>query len=545
MAKRCPRCGADGEDDDVFCEADGARLERTGGEPSAPQGVAPSAVATVAVVVAVAGACGGCGAVGTDEGDGYCSSCGHRLQAAPTELPVGSSLGRYTIVSPRASDDAVGRDEAGAEALVTKGTPLALVEAAALRIIQGDPRYPSVIEYVHDDLLALSVPGGRPLAERAPSLDTAGRIAVVDAVIDIAESVERAGFAWSPRAADFHLQDDSKVALARLRGARPLGPNERLDVQLALEALGQLLLASAALDPPALVRVLVTVPLPHHRARTVTEARAHVERLRAAMLAATDEAVPLAALTDMGVRHPHNEDAVEVASGTTGGEPWIVMVVCDGVSSSTHAEQASTIAAKTARDALAHFARSGDSGFEATTTSVSEAIRSAHVAVCASTLDVKSDDPPGSTIVCALIHRKRLTVGWVGDSRAYWITKRGGELLTRDHSWVNETVDRGEMKEEEALRSPLAHALTKCLGPLEDPHGQIKPSVRTRDLAGEGHIVLCSDGVWNYFSTDEIVAIVGAPPVPSAPAVIARRLVSTALARGGHDNATVAIYRHG
>ena len=541
MAKRCPKCGADGEDDDVFCEVDGARLERADGEPSAPQAGASTAAA------GAAGACAGCGAVGTDEGDGYCSSCGHRLQPAAVlaELPVGASLGRYTITASRAPDDALGRDDAGGEALVTKGSALALLEAAALRTIQDDARFPSVIEYVHDDLLALSVPRGRPLAEQAPSLDTAGRIDVVLAVIAIAESVERAGFAWSPRAGDLHVEGTSEVVLARLRGARPLAANERLDVQLALEALGQLFLASAALDPPALVRVLVTVPLPHHRARTVADARAHVERLRAAMPEPQGESPSLAALTDMGVRHPHNEDAVAVASGTTGGEPWIVMVVCDGVSSSTHAEQASTIAAKTARDALAHFARSGDSGFETTTTAVSEAIRSAHVAVCASTLDVKSDDPPGSTIVCALIHRKRLTVGWVGDSRAYWITKRGGELLTRDHSWVNETVDRGEMKEEEALRSPLAHALTKCLGPLEDPHGQIKPSVRTRDLAGEGHIVLCSDGVWNYFSTEEIVAIVGAPPTPCAPPVIARRLVSSALARGGHDNATAAVYHHG
>ena len=80
------------------------------------------------------------------------------------------------------------------------------------------------------------------------------------------------------------------------------------------------------------------------------------------------------------------------------------------------------------------------------------------------------------------------------------MSSTGGELLTRDHSWVNEAVERGDLSEEDALRQPLAHALTHCLGPLENEGesiDQVDPEVRARDLPGPGMVVLCSDGLWN------------------------------------------------
>ena len=478
----CPQCGAASEVGDVFCEVDGARL--------------------VAARV-VDGACPGCGATATDDGDGYCSTCGHRLAAGPKD-PV-----------------------------PTKD------EAAAIVIFRDDPRFPPGPG---------AAPRGAPLAVMAASIEPAAGVAIVRALVDIADAFEAARLAWSPEHEDLRLVG-SRLVLGRLRGTRPLATEERLDVQLALDALGRVLLpepsawnAPFTMAPPALVRALVTAPSGHRRGRTIDEARALVAEGERTIDVPADDAPDVASLTDVGVRHLHNEDAVAVATGSP-AEPWSLLVVCDGVSSSAHAEIASAIAARTARDALAHFVASGEADFDSTSSAVAEAIRAAHVAVCASTLDVDAANPPGTTIVCALVHRRRLTVGWVGDSRAYWVTKRGAELLTRDHSWVNETVDRGEMSEEEALRSPLAHALTRCLGPLEDPKGEVRPSVKTRDLAGPGHLLLCSDGVWNYFTLEELRAHVGAVADLSA-AAIARSIVNRALAAGGHDNASVAVYHH-
>lgn len=262
----------------------------------------------------------------------------------------------------------------------------------------------------------------------------------------------------------------------------------------------------------------------------------------------SDDAHRLATSVHPGLRRQHNEDSVAFACGETPtGDPFRILVVCDGVSSSTHAEQASQIGARMVIEALDHCCRSGDVAFESARTAMVEAIRSAHVAICAQGIEHGNAEPPGTTCVAALVIRDRLVVGWVGDSRAYWVTAKGGELLTRDHSWVNEVVDSGEATLEQAMRSPHAHALTRCLGPLEagEELQQVEPDVVSRVLAGPGALMLCSDGLWNYYPIPEQMAALiqrcGSSPTPTR---LARFLVHKALSRGGQDNVAVAVYSH-
>lgn len=262
----------------------------------------------------------------------------------------------------------------------------------------------------------------------------------------------------------------------------------------------------------------------------------------------SDEVHRIASSTHPGLRRQHNEDSVAFASGTTpGGDDFRVLVVCDGVSSSTHAEQASQIGSRIVVDALARRCRSGDVPLDRARAAMVDAIREAHAAICAPGLVAGTAEPPGTTCVAALIIRDRLVVGWVGDSRAYWFTASGGELLTRDHSWVNEAVDSGEATLEQALRSPHAHALTRCLGPLEPDEGlpPVEPDVVSRVLAGPGSLMLCSDGLWNYYPIPEQMAglVQRCGPSPTS-ARLARFLVHKALARGGQDNVAVAVYSH-
>jgi serine/threonine protein phosphatase PrpC len=162
--------------------------------------------------------------------------------------------------------------------------------------------------------------------------------------------------------------------------------------------------------------------------------------------------------------------------------------------------------------------------------------------------------------VVALVRGRRLTVGWVGDSRAYWVpadAKREARLLTRDHSWVCDAVASGALTEEQAMQSPLAHALTQCLGPLEivDPDAasglsqrrvqEVEPDVKSLDLRGRGHLVLCTDGFWNYFSAPaDVASLVRSAGDGATAQGISRRLVNHALARGGEDNVTVVVYAH-
>jgi serine/threonine protein phosphatase PrpC len=240
------------------------------------------------------------------------------------------------------------------------------------------------------------------------------------------------------------------------------------------------------------------------------------------------------------MKRAQNEDSASVEIG----EGWTALVVCDGVSSSNHAGAAAEIASGAACATLANIARSRDLSGSGALQAVATAIRAAQAAVCSHQFEPKAGgEPPGTTIVVALVAKDRVVVGWVGDSRAYWVTRDGGDLLTRDHTWVNEAVASGEWTEQEAMQQPLAHALTRCLGPLEwGGAGTVDPDVAVKEIHGPGFLVLCTDGLWNYFPTAAELGRLVEPTMGVSEA--AERLVNAALAAGAHDNVTVALYRH-
>jgi serine/threonine protein phosphatase PrpC len=480
---------------------------------------------------------------------------------------VGARLAGGIVVSSPAADEHLVRAPGGAQLRVVLGEASVVErEADLLERIGGSGAFPSFVECGEDEThgpylaVAAPPPDARPLAESGPNLTLASAIALIRAMVDAAQVIEKIGFAWEPQRDDVHVRPDGSPRLARVRVPRKLGAGERLDARAVVEAVGPTFVPMPALNGPARAfRLLLPhVAVPGELGNSIDDVRREIAAVELEIAPPTDDGLRIAGVCDPGLRRPHNEDALAFATGKTGGERWSVLVVCDGVSSSSHAEQASALAAKTACDALAHFARSGDVAFEAGAPAVSLAIRAAHVAVCAHGIEIRGDDPPGTTIVVGLVWRRRLTVGWVGDSRAYWVSENGAELLTQDHSWAVEAVARGEMTEAEAAQAPLAHALTRCLGPLEvvdpdDPKtrrriAEVAPDVRARDLPGPGWVVLCTDGFWNYFprATDvaTLVRSAGAGTSGVTPAPAARKLVNVALARGGQDNTTVLVHEH-
>ncbi len=244
----------------------------------------------------------------------------------------------------------------------------------------------------------------------------------------------------------------------------------------------------------------------------------------------------LAGVSDRGKRHHRNEDALALVS-CTGGD---ALVVCDGVSSSQNADAAATAAAAAACAALTASLESTGAAIDAL---ILGAIRSAQVAVDAVPfVRGVADDPPETTIVLAVRRGRRVAVGWVGDSRAYYLTAEGIRALTRDHSWLVEIVSEGLMTRDEALRSPLAHCVTRTLG---GPAGEDvdDPSLVAFDIPdGPGLVVLCSDGLWNHASEPaQIAEVVRAQPAGGDALAVARGLVDYARSRGGHDNITVAV----
>jgi serine/threonine protein phosphatase PrpC len=498
--------------------------------------------------------CPACGVDDRDDGDGFCAECGHRLvfaSGAPS-IPPAEAVGGWKVKTARAPDDfeAVGSAGSPGRAIVVVGAAEALAaEVSALEAMRSDPRFPRVIENTLDErwgsYAALTPPpvGARSLMEAAPTLSVDESLEMLRQALDAAESVERARIDWAPMRSDAFVTREGKLFFARLRSGRRLAPGERLDARGVSEAVGGALLPEPGIrGTPRLVRLLSAHYIVEaDRACTLESERAELAAVEVELErdGAPDRSRE-ALLSDRGMKRAQNEDsaAIEV------GEGWVALVVCDGVSSSNHAGIAAEIAASTACATLANMARLRDMSGSGAVQAVATAIRAGHAAVCAHQFDRKpAGEPPGTTIVVALVHGDRAAIGWVGDSRAYWVAPSGGDVLTRDHTWLNDAVASGEWTERDAMAQPLAHALTRCLGPLEwGGAGTVDPDVNVREVHGPGFLVLCTDGLWNYFPTAaEIGRLIDTTMGVSEAS---ERLVNAALAAGAHDNVTVAIYKN-
>ncbi len=242
----------------------------------------------------------------------------------------------------------------------------------------------------------------------------------------------------------------------------------------------------------------------------------------------------LASVSDRGLKHSDNQDFVSLKS--LSNETYIV-VVCDGVSSSARAELASQVAAQKTCSALAELVFQGNSSSKV----MNEAITSAQQAVSQLKLTSREgeSEAPSTTLVAALVQNNQLTLGWLGDSRAYWLSSKGSYLLTKDHSWFNQAVSSGKMTVEQASQHRQAHAITRWVGGTSERFHL--PSIKTLKLPLKGHLLLCSDGMWNYAPKSANLAKLVFSSEQDDALNISRHLVEFAKSSGGHDNITVAI----
>lgn len=260
-----------------------------------------------------------------------------------------------------------------------------------------------------------------------------------------------------------------------------------------------------------------------------------------------------AGISDRGRRHHRNEDALalrglRLSLGAGHGPAQrsaAVAVVCDGVSSAARPDEASEIAAEVAAEALVAALRADDAPAAATRDAIYAAGRA--VAELAYSDGANSywaeHGAPACTVVSAVVTGGAVTVGWVGDSRAYWIPRTRAESappikLTEDDSWLAQVLAAGTLTLAQAAADPRAHAITAWLGEDAD---LVEPRVVTIEPEGPGVVVICTDGLWNYL--DDVDQLAAALPKEAldAPLNAARRLVDIALHCGGRDNITVAV----
>lgn len=260
--------------------------------------------------------------------------------------------------------------------------------------------------------------------------------------------------------------------------------------------------------------------------------------------------IKIIAKTDIGYNREQNEDAFAICPNLHSprweqtkscedfGEYGSLLVVADGMGGANAGEVASSISIETMKE---QFTPSNLAAIvqdkEHITEFLSKAVSLADKAID----DVMTQRPEtsgmGTTIVvCWLIHDQAY-VAWCGDSRCYIYNGVSGlRALTKDHSWVQEMVDRGEISEEEAFHHPDNNIITRGLG---DFITDTVPDIVTQPIKPNDIILLCSDGLCGYCDHKTIEKIIKDNQTNLNRCC--NKLIDTALKTGAEDNITVAL----
>ena len=220
---------------------------------------------------------------------------------------------------------------------------------------------------------------------------------------------------------------------------------------------------------------------------------------------------------------PHNEDALgkrEPRAAAMLASRGRLYIVADGMGGHRAGEVASGLAVETVLDA---YYRSGESP----AVSLSSAIEAANSRIAQAGASDEERAGMGCTVVACALHGAEATIGHVGDSRAYLLRAGAVRRLTRDHLYV---IDVFGLSEDAAASSRGRHVLSRALGVDE----QVKVDLVTIPIAAGDRLLLCTDGVTNVVTDDEIGVLLARP----SPRAAVRRLLALARLRRTRDNAS-------
>ncbi|MFZ5981418.1 MAG: Stp1/IreP family PP2C-type Ser/Thr phosphatase [Candidatus Zixiibacteriota bacterium] len=245
--------------------------------------------------------------------------------------------------------------------------------------------------------------------------------------------------------------------------------------------------------------------------------------------------VKVAGKTDKGLVRSGNEDFLHIDSENN------VFAVCDGMGGHQAGEVASMTAAETVQTVFSHFNKpllddpKLDLGkpLPASCELMLKAIRLANRAVYNGAQEDPSKSGMGTTIVATAFEADIVSVAHVGDSRAYRLNERNLEPLTRDHSWVQEIQDNGNISQNEASSFIGRNVITRALGVREN----VEIDYRIVKIKPGDIFILCSDGLCGFADDDEIFYV--ADKTRHDLNQLADNLVQMANDRGGQDNVTV------
>ena len=240
-----------------------------------------------------------------------------------------------------------------------------------------------------------------------------------------------------------------------------------------------------------------------------------------------------------GIERTHNEDAAMAIHGTMGSmekvQEFGVFLVADGMGGHRSGEVASAIAARTVTSSLTESALSAlIEGNDAYAEPLQDLVRKALEE--ANQLVVERVPGGGTTLTVAVLLGQQITLGHVGDSRAYMIEPGKTVVLSRDHSLVKRLEELGQLTAEEADIHPQRNVLYRAIG----QGANLEVDVTSHPFPAGGQLLLCSDGLWGVVPDPEIERIVTQTATPQSAC---EQLVAAANAAGGPDNITAVLVR--
>jgi serine/threonine protein phosphatase PrpC len=240
----------------------------------------------------------------------------------------------------------------------------------------------------------------------------------------------------------------------------------------------------------------------------------------------------------IGKQRGHNEDCLFAFSAATGGEaisaPMGLFIIADGMGGHQYGEVASSVAVRTMADyLLKRFHPYLINPSEGVKEPIQEMLQ---VAIAEAQQAVTQAAPgSGTTLTAVLVLGQQMTIGHVGDSRAYALHPDGQvEVLTHDHSLVKRLEELGKISSQDAAAHPQRNVLYRALGQGES----LEPDIFTIPFPQPGYLLLCSDGLWSVLSDDKLYDLVTTTPTLHSAC---QNLIAAANNAGGPDNISVIL----
>lgn len=255
-------------------------------------------------------------------------------------------------------------------------------------------------------------------------------------------------------------------------------------------------------------------------------------------LSETPRTIMVGSAQSTGIERSHNEDSLLVFLGNTASHNTIpsfgLFVVADGMGGHRAGEIASSVSVRTVANRFLQetFLRLLDEESIDKMPPLLDIMRDALQDANRHVVDVVPGG--GTTLTTVAMLGSQLTIGHVGDSRAYVIRDGSFELLTRDHSLVERLRELGQLSKEEAENHPQRNVLYRAIGQGES----LEVDVETYHMPENASLLICSDGLWGVVEERDILNIISSSKHPQEAC---ERLVSAANEAGGPDNITAIL----